>query len=274
MMRGRVLVKAIWGAATNRVSLFFSAATAVGALLFQSGALCGVAVGGYVLAMAVDLGRTTRWREAIREVKREPPALPSSLSFGCPLARNLMGRIERARAERLEALGARSSDGFAGLDTLAETAGDLERAAGDQLVLLDRLARLLTADVLDPVHGEMSRLERAAASAAPAAGADYDRAMTALSDRVRSLEQAEASRALLLAKLEGIVGGLESLPTRLVALDLQQSTHALLDRGPPVDELLVELQALEQAARVNPHRPGDPEKDNWFWPPGLGAVAG
>ena len=71
-----------------------------------------------------------------------------------------MARIERARAERLEALGARSSDGFAGLDTLAETAGDLERAAGDQLVLLDRLARLLTADALDPVHGEMSRLER------------------------------------------------------------------------------------------------------------------
>ena len=46
MTRGRVLVKAIWGAATNRVSLFFSAATAVGALLFQSGALCGVAVAG------------------------------------------------------------------------------------------------------------------------------------------------------------------------------------------------------------------------------------
>ena len=273
MKRGRVLVKAVWGAATNRMSLFFSAATAMGALLFQSGTLCGVAVGGYVLAMAVDLGRSARWREALREVKREPPALPSSLCFVCPLARNLTARIERARAERLEALSARGSASFAGLDTLAETAGDLERAAGEQLIMLDRLARLLAADVIEPVRSEMARLQRAAAEATPAAGPDYERALMALSDRVRSLEQAEASRALLLAKLEGVVGGLESLPTRLVALELSQSTHQLLDCSPSVEELLAELQALEQAARAAPHRPGDPGA-SWFWPPGLGAVAG
>jgi hypothetical protein len=271
--RGRVLVKVLWGAATNRVSLAFSTAGAMGALLFQSGALCAMAAGGYLLAVAVDLGRATRWRAAIQEVRREPPPLPSSLSFVDLVARTLMGRIERARADRVDALASPALATFAGVDTLAETAAELERSAGLQLVLLDRLGRLLGVEPIAPLRTELLRLERVADVAAPAPRAEYERALKALHERLRSLEQAATSRALLLARLEGVVAGLEGLPTRLVALELQQST-LLLGRGPAVEELLAELQALEQAVRsgAGPDD-GDPGA-GWSWPTGLGAVAG
>jgi hypothetical protein len=250
MQRGKVLVRAMFRAATNRVSLCLSGVAALTALMLQSGTLGTMALGGYLVAVAVDFGRPRRWREAVQDVRRRPPPLPSPHSLSDSQARDLLSRIEKARTERLAVEKDLPPYARLGAETLAERACVLEASAVRLLELLERLSRYLGVDPILPVREEILRVERAAARALPPARAEYESALRALKGRLGSLEYAEDCRALVLAKLEAIAGGLEALPPALVAVELRQSAAAAFAEEPPLPGLLEELTTLEEAART------------------------
>jgi hypothetical protein len=250
MQRGDVLFRAVFRAATNRLSLGLSGVAAMGALLIQSGTLGAMAVGGYLVAVTIDLTRPDRWRQAMRDLRREPPALPPVGCFSDGVVRDLLARMERARTERLLVEQSQSQLARTAAETLVERACALEASAARLLTLLERVNRYLGSDPIAPVRQEVVRVQRAADAAPPAARAEYQNALRALSGRLSSLEYADGCRALVQAKLEALVTGLEALPPALVAIELRQTTASALVDEPPLPGLLDELNTLEEAART------------------------
>jgi hypothetical protein len=246
--RGQVIWRAMYRAATNKVSLCLSAAAAVVGMVVQSGGLCAVAVGGYFLAMTVDLARQERWRQAVRELRREPPAMPSVCRYHDAVTRQLLLRIERARDERENACQSLPPAARARTDRLLENAANLEELAFELLEAFDRVTRYLGTDPLAPLRTDMSRLEHLQQQAPmPAVRAEYEGAVRALGQRLRALEQTEGWRSLLRARLEKLAGVLEVLPVALVELELRQAGAALLDADSPLESLADELCTLQEA---------------------------
>jgi hypothetical protein len=250
MQRGDVLFRAMFRAATNRLSLGLSGAVAMSALLIQSGTLGALAVGGYLMAVAIDLTRPDRWRQAMRDLRRKPPALPPIGCYSDGTVRDLLARIERARSERLLVEQSQSQLARTAAETLVERACALEGSAARLLTLLERVNRYLGSDPIAPVREEVTRMQRAADRAPPDARAEYESALRALAGRLSSLEYAVNCRTLVQAKLEALVCGLEALPPALVAIELRQSTASALIDDPPLPGLLEELSTLEEAART------------------------
>jgi hypothetical protein len=248
MQRGKVLVRAMFRAATNRLNLCLSGAAVLSALMLQSGALGAMALGGYLAAVAIDLSRPHRWREAMQELRRSPPDLPSSGYFSDPTVRDLLSRIEKARTGRQVVERNLAPTARAAGQTLLERACALEEAGARLLHLLERVSCYLGTDPIAPVRQEMARLRRVSESAQPRARAEYEAALRAGSGRVAALEYADGCRALLQAKLEAIVGGLEALAPALMAVELRESTATALADEPPLPGLLDELDTLEEAA--------------------------
>jgi hypothetical protein len=248
MQSGKVMMRALYRAATNRASLCLSGVAALTALLMQSGALGLMAIGGYLLALTVDLGRPARWRAAVQEVRRDPPVLPSIACLSDGHGRELLSRIEKARTERSLVVRNLPATAQAGADTTLERACVMEESAGRLLLVLERVSQYLAGDPIGPARDELARLERAAGTAAPRVRAEYENAHLAMSERLSALEYADGCRALLLAKLEALVGALEAVPPGLMALELRQATAAVLEENPPLHELLEELRTLEEAA--------------------------
>jgi hypothetical protein len=248
MQPGKVIMRALYRSATSRASLCLSGAAALTALLMQSGALGLMAIGGYLLAVSVDLGRPGRWRAAVQEVRRDPPDLPSLACLHDSQARELLLRIEKARTERALVVRNLPATAQAGADATVERACAMEESAGRLLLVLERVSQYLAGDPIGPAREELVRLDRAAQNAAPKARVEYDNARRALSERLSALQYTDGCRALLLAKLEALVGGLEAVSPGLMALELRQATAAVLEDNPPLHELLEELHTLEEAA--------------------------
>jgi hypothetical protein len=258
--RSKVLKRAVVKAAGNPATMAAAAAIAGTALLLGSGLLGMLALLGYVLAVAFDLGRPARWREAIKHVRSEPPSLPPATLFMTDAARDLLLRLERARCDRISTLQSLPGPTQESCETLLHRAGALEEAATRILPVLDRICRHLGADPTGPLRLEVLRVERAAATAAAESiRADYEHTLSVLGERVRVLERGEQLRALLLARLEVILSELEALGPGLLALDLQQSAAAVLDNLPAGDGPMQELQTMEEAvASVLPPAPVRP----------------
>ena len=172
--------------------------------------------------------------------------------------RELLSRTEKARTERLVVARELAPHARTASETVMERACLLEESAVRLLHLLERVSRYLGGDPIAPVREELTRLERAASRATPRARAEYEAAQRALGGRLSSLEYADACRALLHAKLEAIVGGLEALPPALMALELRQCTASALSEDPPLSGLLDELNTLEEATRTVVATPDPP----------------
>jgi hypothetical protein len=248
--RAQVVGRAMYRAATNKVTLCLTAATAVVGMVFQSGGLCAIAVGGYLLAMTVDLGRNQRWRQAVRELRREAPAMPSVCQYHDGGARQLLLRIERARDERERVC--RSLAGPAArtqTDGLLESAAALEEMAFVQLDAFDRVTVYLGTDPLAPLRADLARLEKMQQHApTPAVRAEYEAAVQAVAGKLRALERTEGWRELLRARLEKFAGVLEALPVALVELELRQaSAVAGRDGESPLEAMADELNSLQEA---------------------------
>ncbi len=254
MQSGKVIMRALYRAATNRANLCLSGVAALTALLMQSGALGLMAIGGYLLAVTVDMGRPVRWRQAVQDLRCEPPELPSIACVQDGHARELLSRIEKARTERSLVIRNLPRTAQLGAETTLERVCAMEESAGRLLQVLERVSQYLGTDPLGPARDELARVERAAETAAPRVRVEYEHARRAMAERLTALEYAEGCRTLLLAKLEALVGGLEAVSPGLMALELRQSTAAVLEEDPPLCELLDELHTLEEAA-VSAARP-------------------
>jgi hypothetical protein len=248
----------VYRAATDRMTLSLSGALAVGALFLQSGALGLVAAGGYVVSLTMDLVRSDRLRLAREELRRCPPPLPLAEGFSDQMVREFLARVAKARDERESALASLANSARASTDTLIQDAFDSEADLAGLLDALERVNRYLGADARGPIAAELTRIQQAAAAApSPAVRVEYDRSVAALSASLRSLGEVESCRALLQAKLEAIVGTLEAVPLRLMALDLGQRTAAAIEQVSAPEPIMQELATLEEVATADsaPMRP-------------------
>jgi hypothetical protein len=246
--QSRVLRRAIFKAVTNGAALAAGTITAFTALLLGSGLLGLLALGGYLVGVAIDLSRPRRWREAIEHVRSESVNLPPATMFSADATREVVLRLERARTARICALEVLPASTKNACRSLLEKPGALEEAAVQMLPVLDRVCCHLVTNPIEASRLEMMRIERAAAVAPPSVQADYERALEVVADRLRLLEHSEQLRAALLGRLEVVLCELESLPTALVALDLQQTAGRCLEEPAPAPGLLQDLQAIEEAA--------------------------
>jgi hypothetical protein len=252
--RAQVVGRAIYRAATSKLGLFSAAFATTAAMVWQSGLTCAVAAGGYLLAVSLDLRRNQRWSQAIRELRRQPPPLPSICRYHDMSSRQLLLRIEHARDERDRAC--RSLPAQAHTDRLMESAAALEGLAFKLLDAFDRVTTYLGSDALGPLRADKIRLEHLqhqTPSHLSAARAEYGGAVAALTQRLQSLQQTEGWRALLRARLENIAGVLEALPAALVELELRHATAAVLEAESPLASLYEELYTLEEASAAVLH---------------------
>jgi hypothetical protein len=263
MQRRRVFMRAMYRAATNRAILSVSGVAGATAMVMQSGALAVMAFGGYLVAFAVDLGRSARWRQAREELRTEPPPLPPGLSFCDGTARELIGRIEKARGQRSVVVENLARLARVGAQSALERACATEESAGRLLLLLERVSQYLSGGPIALAREARARLAQAASKAAPKVRAEYETAICVLSERVVALEFAENCRCLLVAKLEAIVSGLESLPPRLIAVELDQATQSALDDNAPLLDLLDEIRTLEEATIALVPRPRISGRAGW-----------
>jgi hypothetical protein len=221
-----------------------------------------VVLGGYLAAVAIDLARPARWREANKWVRNEAPSLPPAALFTADSARDAVLRLERARADRASALLGLPPATRDGCETLLQKTGALEEAAVRILPVLDRVSSHLRVDPTESLRLEVVRLERATAAAAvEAVRRDYAQAFAVLGERVRLLEQAEQLKTLLLARLEVILSELEAVAPGLMGLELQQSAAAVLDSPSSGGGLIQELQTMQEAAASVLSRRPEPATD-------------
>jgi hypothetical protein len=247
--RTQVIGRAIYRAATSKLGLSAAALATAAGMVWQSALTCAVAAGGYLVAVSLDLRRNGRWRQAIRELRRQPPPLPSICRYHDMGSRQLLLRIEHARDERDRAC--RSLPAQAHVDQLMESAAALEGLAFRLLDGFDRVTTYLGSDPLGPLRADKLRLEQMALHTAghlTAARAEYAGALGAVARRMRALEQTDGWRALLRARLENIAGVLEALPAAMVELELRHATAAVLEAESPLASLYEELYTLEEAS--------------------------
>lgn len=245
----RLVRHALWRACANRLTLLASGAVAGAGFVFQSGELCLLAVGGYAVAVAVDLRRATRWREAAQHVRDEPVALPSTCRYDDPVTRELLLRIERARGAREAAVARLSAVDRSQVRSLLVQTSSLEQLAVQMLDAFDRLTVYLGADPVAPLVAEQQRLERlqAAEPQDPEVRQEYQRALASVAQRLRSLMHLCRWRAILRGKLEGVAGALDAMPAALIETELRRSSAGLLATDLPVDMLTDELRALHES---------------------------
>ena len=237
-------------AAANRLGLSVSGLAMATALMLQSGTLALTAVSCYLVALVVEVGRPSRWQQAALELRHDPPELPSPEAYFDSTAREFIVRLDRARSQRAAVVNNLTTVSRVGVDGAVERACTMEERAVSLLRLLERASRYLSDGSTDLARDALTRLRHSAARAAPGLRQEYDEAMSVMAERLAALEYSENCRSLLVAKLEAIVGGLESLPARLMAVELGQATLSALDGGPSLHDLLEEIHTLEEASTV------------------------
>jgi hypothetical protein len=247
---GRVFLRVMSRAVANRLGLSVSGVAMATALMLQSGTLAVTAVGCYLVALAVEVGRPSRWQQAAVELRDAPPELPSADCFSDSTAREFIVRLERARHERVVVVSSLTTVAREAVVGAVERACTMEEKAVPLLRLLERVSRYLSDGSTGLARDALTRLRQSADQTAPGLRQEYDEALYVMTERLAALEYSDNCRCLLVAKLEAIVGGLESVPARLMAVELGQATLSALDGGPSLHDLLEEIHTLEEASTV------------------------
>lgn len=247
----RVVSTGVTRAALTKMNLILPGAVVATAFALESWLLAGIAAASYLVGVATDLGRPTFWRKVLHEVRRKPPALPVETDLLDLSARDLLGRIERARSDRIEVLDRVPPAFRERVDELLETVAELEEAALAAVRVTDRLGRYMLRHEARSAEEDRRRLETLAMKAPPHLRLEYGRAIAALHQRLAAIEETSSYRALVLAKLEAMVSTLEMLPWRLVHLEAAEATSAAVGAAGDrleVDALVSELHNLAEGA--------------------------
>ena len=247
----RVVSTGLQRAALTKMNLILPGAVVATAVALESWLLAGMAAVGYVVGVATDLGRPSFWRKVLHEVRRKPPSLPVETDLLDLSARDLLGRIERARADRIDVLDRVPPAFRERVDELLESVAELEEAALAAVRVTDRLGRYMLRHEARSAEEDRRRLETLALKAPPHLRLEYGRAIAALHQRLAAIEETSSYRALVLAKLEAMVSTLEMLPWRLVHLEAAEATSEAVGSGGErfeVDALVSELHDLAEGA--------------------------
>jgi hypothetical protein len=246
---GRVISHGVVRAVTRKASLGLAGVTATGALLLQSWQMFAASMIGYFAMVAFDLGRTSFWRRTLREVRRQPPDLPSALEYRDDNARDFIHRITSARAERARVLDPEPTLA----DRISPRIEMLVQVEARALIMIGRmeeLSRFLSERNLIGMRDDRARLERAATAAPPRLRAEYQKACAALDEDLSAVRDITATRDYLNAKVEVATRVLEMFPSqvaRLRALDadnLQGVEDLDLDLDPRA--LVVDVNAADE----------------------------
>src|SRR4051812_6448816 len=178
---GRVVSHGVVRAVTKKLSLGLAGVTATGALLLQSWEMFAVSMVGYFAMVAIDLGRVGFWRHTLREVRRQPPDLPSALEFRDDMARDFIHPITAARAERGRVLDPEPTLPDR-LSAQLETLVQLETRALATVNRMEELSRFLSERNLGGMREERARLERATEGGSARMRAEYRKACKALDE--------------------------------------------------------------------------------------------
>lgn len=246
---GLVLGAGLKRAAADSFSLTMTAATLGSAIFLQSWPLAGLAAIGYAVSVTLDMARGSFWTSVLKEIRRQPPPLPSEEGLVDPTARKLLVRIESARDDRLHAMELSGPELCERLSPVLEAAADLEARAAVLLPALDELGRYLAGKSLGTVLADIERLRAAAARADdPQLRARYQRACRAAEERLAALRELVVERDLASAELEALTAVLEAVPCRLMRF------RGLAAQGAPagseetdVAGLMADLRLLENA---------------------------
>jgi hypothetical protein len=246
---GRVVSHGVVRAFTKKVSLGLAGVTATSALLLQSWHMFAASMIGYVAMVAFDLGRSTFWRQTVREVRRQPPGLPSALEFRDDTARDFIHRITSARAERGRVLDPEPTLPDR-LSPQLETLVQLETRALALVARMEELSRFLSERNLAGMRDDRARLERAAANAPGPLRAEYEKACAALDADLGAVHEILDTRDYLAARVEVAVRMLEMFPAqvaRMRALDADMLQGADdLERDLDPRALVVDVSAADE----------------------------
>lgn len=244
--RKKVFWRVLSDAAFDRLNLGMLGAIAGTSVVFQTAPFFVLATGGYISVIAAELLRPDSWRRAAKALRSEPPDLPAASAFDSPTVRDLLFRLERARAQRTCLSGRPELARQPRQAEVAEQAAELEAAVVRALVALDRVTGYLAEQSAALLRKEETRLEQLADDATkPETQADYKAALEMLAVRQQVIADMADRRDAIHAKLEAMVGFLEMVPVELMKLDVLESSNVVLDEKAAVLGLVEEVERME-----------------------------
>lgn len=244
---GRVVWRAVGRAAVQPTALCAGGAMAVVATALHSGTLFALGLAAYAASAALALVRRGFWRNVVEAMRREGPSLPVYVDSWDPGARVLLSRLTNARFARQEA-SEQLPPASPVRAAAAERAAELEEMAVQLVRAGARLGEHLSPDTRGPLRDHVRWLSERAEAAAPDARAEYQRAMTALQQKLTGIEELERKRQLIVARLEAVVCTLEALGEDLLESPLRAAAdHALADDF-PLMRALDEMSPVELAS--------------------------
>lgn len=247
--RKRNLRKGVGRAVTGSLNLAVVGASGVGAAALGSWPILALGGAAYAALVAWDLSNPKFWAKVLGTAAPEPVALPQPEKLAAAL-RPVTTEIRAARQELERVLATTPPEVAEHLGGTLTTAAELERRAAELLARGDTLQRYLDSARLDEVRAAVAELERKLGARADAeARAQYQRALEARQEHLRTLEQIAGAVDRLLAHLTRVAALLSALPPKVIhlgALDAEAMDRASGAIERELDSFTVEIASFEE----------------------------
>jgi hypothetical protein len=242
-------------AATSAINLTVMGAAGVGAAALGSwpiAALGGVAYGALV---AWDLASPKFWAKVRGQPSAPPPVdLPAADKLATPALRRLCGELLEARAALARVRAAAPPEVLGHVAETLASVGELEQRAAVLLRRGDLLARYLASAGLEKVRAAVEDLRRKREATLDAeARAQYESALVAKQEHLRTLEELAAASDRIAAHLTRLTALLDALPAKIVhleALDAQAMDRVSGALNDEIESFTLEISSFEETLKT------------------------
>jgi hypothetical protein len=250
--RDRRLRRGVLASVSSPVNVGVAAAGAIGAAAIGSWPLAALGGVAYAALVAWDLSSPRFWSRALsREGAAAPVALPAAARLVDPELRAAAEEIARARADLDRVVEETPPAVLAHLGETLASVQELEGRAAALLVRGDALARYLAQAGLPAVRRAVEELEaRRTATGDVEARAQYDSALQARRDHLRTLDEIAAALDRSRAHLSRLAALLAGLPPKIVhlrTLDAQAMDRLSGDLTDELGRFTIEIASFEEA---------------------------
>jgi hypothetical protein len=253
--RGAQLRRGVWRAVLGPVNLTVAGAAAAGAAALGSWALAALGGVAYGALVAWDLANPKFWQKTIGGAEAAPPIeLPDPRKVEDPELRSRLVEILEARHALAGVLATTPADVRDHLDGTLAGVGELEARAAALIARGEGLSRYLATAPEQEIRAAVADLERRRDAAPdPDTRRQYEQALEARREHLRTLDEIGAAATRIEAHLARVAALLAALPARVVnlkALDAQAVDTASGDMKDELDQFSLEISSFEETLKT------------------------
>jgi len=247
--RNQQIGRGLWAAALGTVNLIVLGIGTIAGAMFESWAVFALGGFAYLALCAWDLSSESFWKRLLTD-RSKPEQLPNSKNVRDTEVRAALERIQAARRAIEHAIDNAPKE--VGNEVRLSLGGwdEMEGRIANLVKLADALTLHLSGVDTQALQREAKQLSiKSTNSADPESRALYKEAAATREGQLQALTDVRNARERLVANLSRIVGNLESVPTRVVRMQVLDSESAAGnsdDLGQEIGRINGELVALEE----------------------------